>query len=129
MPTQYSRIQRVQGIDLDAGTFGMTLATEGEASDGHILSIEGMSAPERMPLLIAHASDPLRALGSIVRTRKHLGEKPARLSAVGEIELTGDGAAAEMRRDVLHMIGQGHVGAVSIRWDADPKHAVARVDL
>ena len=37
------------GINLETGEFPMILATEGEAMDGHILSIKGMELPERMP--------------------------------------------------------------------------------
>lgn len=128
-PETFSRIARVQSIDADAGTFGMTLATEGEASDGHILSIEGGSLTERMPLLLSHWNDPTAVLGTISRTRKRLSENPPRLEATGTIELTGDGALADVRRDVMHMISRGHVGAVSIRWDADAKDSIPRIDL
>lgn len=128
-PTTFERLQRVQSVDVDAGTFGMTLATEGEASDGHILAIEGGTVPERMPLLISHWNDPTRSLGSILRARKHLSDSPRRLSAMGEVETDGDGSAAEIRRDVLHMIARGHISAVSIRWEPEAKHAIPRTDL
>lgn len=125
----HERTLRVQGVDPDAGTFGMTLATEGEGSDGHILSIEGGSLPSRMPLLVSHWNDPKETAGSVVRARKHLSETPPRISAVGEIELGGDGVPADIRRDLMFMIARGHVGAVSIRWDASDKDATRRIEL
>ena len=128
-PTTFERLQRVQSVDVDAGTFGMTLATEGEAVDGHILAIEGGTVPDRMPMLVSHWNDPTRSLGSIVRARKHLSESPRRLSAMGEVETDGEGVSAEIRRDVLHMIARGHITAVSIRWNPDPKHSIPRTEL
>jgi hypothetical protein len=101
----------------DSFEFPMILATEGEASDGHVLSIRGGRIPERMPLLAAHWADPEATLGSVVAPEKRLAEKPAALAAVGTIELGGVGARAEQRRDVALMIERGHLGAVSIRWD------------
>lgn len=129
IPDSLSRVLRVNTVDEEAGTFRMTLATEGEASDGHILSIDGGEIPARMPMLVSHWNDPTTAAGSIMRARKHLSESPPRLSAIGMMELDGEGDAAEMRRDLMHMIGRGHVNAVSIRWDFDPKHVMRRTEL
>jgi hypothetical protein len=60
---------RIGEIDLDTGTFTMTLASEGEASDGDILSIKGGQIPERMPMLTSHWNDPSAQLGSITNPR------------------------------------------------------------
>jgi hypothetical protein len=98
--------------------FRMVLATEGEASDGHVLSIRGGRVPDRMPLLSAHWADPEATLGSVVEPRKDLEAKPAALRALGQIELTGEGSRVDQRRDVALMIERGHLGAVSIRWEA-----------
>lgn len=127
--TIHRRIVRAEGVDLGASTFQMTLATEGEASDGHILSIEGGRIPERMPLLVSHMNDPSSQAGSVIRPRKVLRETPRRLKATGHIETGGEDPAAGIRRDLLHMIDRGHVNAVSIRWDADPKDAIPRTAL
>ncbi len=128
----HERIARIERADGDAeGRFTMTLATEGEASDGDILSIAGGQIPARMPLLISHWNDPTATAGSVVEPVKDLKAKPARLRAIGEIEMEGEGTLAEIRRDIAFMIDRGHVGAVSIRWDQVPggKPPVRRVNL
>lgn len=118
-----SRIVEIDHARIERGEttfrFPMTLATQGEASDGHILSIAGGDVPARMPLLMAHQNDPKAALGSVVSSEKELRARPPRLRALGEIELTGEGPTAEIRRDVALMIERGHIRGVSIRWDAD----------
>lgn len=123
------RIQRVASVDRDSGSFGMTLATEGEASDGHILSVEGAVIPERIPMQLSHWNEPEKTVGSVTRMRRHLNEEPKRLSALGIMELDGDGAGVELRRDLMHMIARGHVGAVSVRWDFDWKDVTPRSKL
>ena len=57
------RFTRAESINLKTGEFPMTLATEGEATDGHILSIRGGQLPESLPLQISHANDPQATLG------------------------------------------------------------------
>jgi hypothetical protein len=121
---------RIEGIDLDTGQFSMTLATEGEASDGDILSIKGGEIPERMPMLTSHWNDPSAQLGSITNPEKLLKDSPPRLRATGHIEMSGEGVSAEIRRDLAHMIDKGHVTGVSIRWDeVAGKPPVRRVNL
>jgi hypothetical protein len=121
----HERIARVDTISED-GSFSMTLATEAEASDGHILSIRGGQIPEHMPLLVSHWNDPSGTAGSITSPLK---DSPPRLRAIGQVELEGEGAPAEIRRDLAHMIRQGHVGAVSVRWDDVPGKSIRRVNL
>ncbi|MHC4714910.1 MAG: hypothetical protein ACYTAN_16835, partial [Planctomycetota bacterium] len=60
---------------------------------------------------------------------KLLKDSPPRLRAVGHIEMSGEGASAEIRRDLAHMIDKGHVTGVSIRWDPVPGKSVRRVNL
>lgn len=127
--SKHERIARIDGIDLATGVFPMTLATEGEASDGHILSIKGGQIPERMPMLSAHWNEPTSQLGSINQPEKRLKDSPPRLRAMGHIEMSGEGASAEIRRDLAHMIDKGHVTGVSIRWDDVPGKTVRRVNL
>jgi hypothetical protein len=127
--SNHERMARIEGIDLDTGTFTMTLATEGEASDGDILSIKGGQIPERMPMLTSHWNDPSAQLGSITNPEKLLKDSPPRLRAVGHIEMSGEGVSAEIRRDLAHMIDKGHVTGVSIRWDEVPGKSVRRVNL
>ncbi len=127
--SDYRRVARIAEVDPSAGTFPMTLATEGEASDGHILSVEGGRIPDRMPLLVSHWNDPHSQAGSVTSARKRLKESPPRITATGQIETSGEGSTAELRRDLLHMIGQGHIRAVSVRWHAEAKDAIPRTDL
>jgi hypothetical protein len=49
------------------------------------------------------------------------------LRAVGRIELEGEGAQAEIRRDIALMISRGHLNAVSVRAQGDK--AIPRQDL
>jgi len=124
--SKYERTARIESIGTD-GVFEMTLATEGEASDGHVLSIKGGQIPERMPLLASHWNDPNGTLGSVTNPTKNLGDSPPRLLARGNIEMNGP--MAEARRDLAHMIAEGHVNAVSIRWDEVPGKSIRRVNL
>ncbi len=129
MTAQHERIARVEGIDESTGVFQMTLATEGEASDGHILSIKGGQIPERMPLLVSHYNEPTTQAGSITAPQKALKDSPPRLRATGRIEMSGEGPSAEIRRDLAHMISKGHVNAMSIRWDEVPGKTIRRINL
>ena len=104
-------------IDMNTGEFAMTLATSGEASDGHVMSIAGGRVPSKIPLLISHENDPRSQIGSIHTARKTLDTSPEKLTAIGQIELGGEGGPAEIRRDLAYMISQGHVRGVSIRWE------------
>ena len=109
------------------GQFEMILATEGEASDGHILNIEGGDIPQRMPLLDSHQSTLDATLGSVVSPRKDLNSTPRSIRATGQIEMDGTGTLADERRDLDLKIRNGHIGAVSVRWD--DVESTARVDL
>jgi hypothetical protein len=127
--SKHERTVRVSGVDED-GVFLMTLATEGEASDGDILSIAGGQIPERMPLMLSHASDPTMKAGSVTDSIKELKHSPPRVISTGQIEMGGIGALADVRRDVAYMINR-HGGAVSIRWDLvdGGKEPIRRVNL
>ena len=125
--TQHTRIFSVERstVDPEAGTFEAVLFTDGEASDGHILSIKGGKIPERMPLFVNHAADPTTQLGSLYYAGK--GDHEVRVR--GEIMLDGEGAPLEVRRDLLAKMAAGHVSRMSGRWDADDKDAKRRVNL
>jgi hypothetical protein len=130
MSGKYQRVVRIGEIDTATGVFPATLATEGEASDGHILAIKGGRIPARMPLLPSHWNDPQAVLGSLTNPTKALGEKPPVLRMDGQIETDGKGVPLELRQDLLHMIAKGHVTGMSIRWDEVPgKPPVRRVNL
>lgn len=117
---KYSRILEIErgALDLETGSFPMVLATEGEASDGHILSIKGGSVPERMPLLFGHRSEPqIPSLGSVTGGSKGSKGGVAVLRATGTINLNGDDPLAATRRGIAQLVADGDLHAVSIRWD------------
>ena len=111
------------------GTIAGTIATDGEASDGDILSIEGAELSVPMPLLFGHNTyDSEDHVGSWTELSKDLTSKPKRIRGVASIELEGVGAKAESRQDLAHMIDSGHVRGLSIRWTPIDR-PIARVNL
>lgn len=105
----------VEAIDLETGSFPMILATQGEAADGSILNIRGAAEVDRIPLQLNHQNSPAQTLGSISQIRPGTKQGLPVLRAIGRIELEGEGAQAEIRRDIALMIAKGHLSAVSIR--------------
>jgi len=115
-----------------AGLISGILATDGEASDGHILNMSGVKLPERAPLLFGH--DDYTGTGNLgswtgfkkFGNGKKLGSQGIRGDA--QIELDGEGSQNDWRADINHMIERGHIGQFSVRWEeiGDP---VARVNL
>ena len=116
----------------EAGLISGILATDGEASDGHILNIGGVKLPERAPLLFGH--DSYTGTGNLgswtgfekFANGKKLGESGIRGNA--QIELDGEGAQADWRGDINMMIDKGHIGAFSVRWE-ELEEPVYRVNL
>jgi hypothetical protein len=104
-------------LDLETGRFPMVLATDGEASDGDILSIKGAKFAKQAPLQNAHMNEAGQTLGSVTDFQKDLSGKPAKLRAMGTIEMDGEGPNADIRRDIAFMISQGHIRGVSVRWE------------
>lgn len=114
-------------IDLQTGEFPMILATDGEASDGDILRIEGAQFRDAAPLQLSHANDPTATLGTVSGFRRDLQASPKKLRAKGRIELGGEGPTADIRRDLAYMISKGHVSGISVRWE--PIEYVRRSNL
>lgn len=115
---RYARTIEFEREDVSAnGAIAGTLATDGEASDGDILSIEGAELPDEMPLLFGHNTfDSEDTVGSWTEITKNLTTSPKRVRGVGAIELEGIGAKAESRQDLAHMVDRGHIRGLSIRW-------------
>lgn len=115
-PTQLTR-----NVHLRAGSkpgeHEFTLATEGEASDGHILSMAGGHIADRMPMFDGHFNSATDTMGSVINPRKRLEADPPALDVTFQIELSGEGIKAEIRRDLDMMITKNHVTAASIRWE------------
>lgn len=102
-------------IDLETGKFPLVLASEGEASDGHILNIRGAHIPDKIPLQIAHANSPLETLGSITQAATGTKAGVRVIRAMGEIEMGGEGSQADIRKDLAFMVSEGHVRSISLR--------------
>ena len=117
MPTPLERTIHIdrEKINPETGEFPLVLATQGEATDGNILNIRGADIPERMPLQLAHANSPTQTLGSIFSVRQGQKKGLPVLRATGKIDLEGEGALADIRRDLAHMINEGHVTGMSLR--------------
>jgi len=125
-PTDVTRVSLTaierDGANAETGEFSAILATEGEASDGHILSMKGLEVPERMPLLLSHKADfSLPPLGSVLSPKKvNVQTKAGKLRALRvhpQVELSGEGAWPDIRRDTFMMVNSGHTTGMSIRWD------------
>lgn len=127
----FTRTTEHEREETPRGTIRGVLATDGEASDGHILSIAGLEAAPGIPLLFGHDDfSGERHLGSWTAFRKTMRSKAGESRMVGEaeIELEGAGANREFREDVAVMIGKGHVRGFSVRWEPIEK-PVPRVNL
>ena len=112
---RHERTYRLENVDAE-GFFPMAFATEGEASDGDILSIKGGQIPKRFSLLEDHDNSAGKKVGSVDQPEKDLSHTPPRALGRGQIELDGHGDRVDNRRDLAHMINK-HGGAVSVRWD------------
>jgi len=125
--TQYTRQFDVEraSVDPEAGTFEAVLFTDGEASDGHVLNIQGGKIPDRMPLFVNHSADPTTQLGSLYLA----GVDDHKVRVRGEVFTEGEGAPLEVRRDLLAKMAAGHVSRMSGRWDARDKDVKRRVNL
>ena len=130
----YERTCTIERADegAEAGLIAGILATDGEASDGHILNMAGVKLPERAPLLFGH--DSYTGTGNLgswtdfakFGDGKKLGDHGIRGTA--QIELDGEGAQADWRSDIAMMIDKGHIGAFSVRWE-ETEEPVYRVNL
>lgn len=103
------------------GEFRAALATNGEASDGHILSIGGMRVPDSMPMLFRHDSTlEIPALGRIVepsKSREGSGEEILRVTGRFDLEGDANDPLLAIRRGFASLVQQGTLDAMSVRWD------------
>jgi hypothetical protein len=105
-------------IDTDTGEFEMVMATEGEASDGHIISIAGLEFPDAFPLHVDHARSTVGNVGNVQNIRRDTIDGEPVYRGVGRIRLTGDGEALAARRDLVDAISTGDIRGTSLTWDA-----------
>ncbi len=125
-PTDVTRVGLTaierEDTNAETGEFSAILATEGEASDGHILSMRGLEVPDTMPLLLSHRADfSLPQLGSVRSPKKvsisTAAGKVKALRVRPQVELGGEGAWPDIRRDTFAMVIGGHTTGMSVRWD------------
>lgn len=112
-------------VNAETGEFRAVVFTDGEASDGHILSIDGAQIPERMPLFSDHHASVRTQLGSLYPLERTAHQVVMR----GEIFLGGEGPELEIRRDILAKMAAGHVSQMSGRWDYEQEDAILRSEL
>jgi hypothetical protein len=110
-------------IDLSTGKFPVTLFTNGNASDGHIIDIRGLIVnqdPDRTPMFFNHDADPTRRAGGLTNPKK-VGKSTrlggASLKMVGILDVDSDTQMGDIRRDVAQGISVGDITAMSGRWD------------
>ncbi len=117
-------------IDLETGRFPLTLFTNGEASDGHIVDIRGLEVPEHMTMFANHYPSPVERMGGLIEPHK-VGKQTrlggGSLKMTGVIDMQGDGMWPDIRRDVAHGISVGDVKAMSGSWD--PIESTPRASL
>lgn len=109
-----------ESVSNKLGTFRAILATGGEASDGHILSIEGMQVPDSMPMLFRHQSTTdIPLLGRITDPKKTGKKANAKLRITGVFDLEGDtnDPLLAIRRGFASLVQQASLDAMSVRWD------------
>jgi hypothetical protein len=101
------------------GSFPAVLATNGEASDGDIISIEGMRVPDSMPMLFRHNSTvEIPALGRIVEPVKGMAGDKQVVRVTGSFDLEGEKGdpLLAIRKGFASMVQQGTLDAMSVRW-------------
>lgn len=117
--SKHSRAAEIDArIDTDTGEFDMVMASEGEASDGHIISIRGLEAPQSIPLQLDHARGAVANLGTVTNMRRDTIDGLPVMRGVGQIRMSGDGEALAARRDLVDAIATGHVRGVSLTWES-----------
>ncbi len=134
-PTEFERsdthaIDRADSGENTLGTFPAVLATNGEASDGHILHIKGNKTPSRMSLLFGHRSDAMTpSLGSVTKPRKGktADGKHDALRTTQVIQMEGDGQMADIRRNIALLVHEDDLNGMSVRWV--PDEVIRRIDL
>ena len=105
-------------IDTESGEFDMVMASEGEAADGHIISMRGLETPALLPLQLDHGRSVISNLGNVSQIRKDKIEGLPVTRGVGRIRLTGEGEQLEARRDLVDAISRGDIRGVSLTWDS-----------
>ena len=121
-----------EGLADDGGRFRAVLATSGEASDGHILSIDGMRIDGSIPMLFRHDSTPqIPTLGRIEEPMKSRDGNLEVLRVTGRFDLEGEAGdpLLAIRKGFASLVRSGALDAMSVRWDPIPGKFVPRASL
>lgn len=122
-----STIERVEGGG--DGRLAGILVTDGEASDGHILDIDGGDLPKRAPLLFGHDDvSGSSNLGSWDGFEKIDRGKGRAIRGTAQIEQGGQGVQQEWRDDIALMIAKKHINQFSVRWN-ETDDPIPRINL
>lgn len=127
---RFERVAEVDSrIDTTTGEFEMVMASEAEATDGHMLRVAGIAHAETIPLQLDHMRGAADNLGTVSNMRTgRRGGLPV-LLGVGQIRLTGEGDALAARRDLVDAIASGAIRGTSLTWDAEPGSVRERMSL
>jgi hypothetical protein len=127
----YERTSAIERASSDApGTISGILVSDGEASDGHILNIDGVRFPDQAPLLFGHDDYTGSGnLGSWESFEKVDHGKGRAIRGTAKIDLDGPKSAQQdWRSDISYMVERGHISQLSVRWD-EIGEPVRRVNL
>jgi len=106
-------------VNTETGEFGCVLFTNGEASDGHLIDVRSLDVPNSLPMFVDHVADPTKRAGKLhspIFDGRGMSVGDTSVRMTGRVDLEGDGAAADIRRDLFHGIAVGDIRSVSGRW-------------
>lgn len=104
-------------VNFDTGEFPLVVASTGEASDHHILNVDGMPIRQSMPMLFAHESTPtIPSLGIMHQMRADDLDGLRVMRTVGKFDQSGDGPIFAVIRDIMHLVDAGSLPSASLRW-------------
>lgn len=127
---RFERVAKVDPrIDTNTGEFEMVMASQGEASDGHVLRVAGISFPDSIPLQLDHGRSATDNLGTVTNMRRGTRDGVPVLLGTGQIRLSGEGDGLAMRRDLVDAISTGAISGTSMTWDAAPGDMKPRAEL
>lgn len=110
-----------ESVRAEGAEFRATLATNGEASDGHVLSVAGIRMKDSIPLLFRHDSTPMvPLLGRVSQPEKIREGALERLRVTSRINLESGGdqdSLVGIRQGFAALVRSGDLDAMSIRWD------------
>jgi len=122
-----------ESVSSDGAEFRAILATNGEASDGHVLHVPGIQMRQSIPLLFRHDSTPMvPTLGRVSDPQVVRESGLDRLRVTSRINLVSGGdqdSLIGIRQGFAALVRSGDLDAMSIRWDPVVGKFVSRASL